>query len=64
VITRVVDEDHSHDGSQVCLLLVIDGETGFIQEILANAALEKIDIELAEVQSVQGCLGLSDRIHY
>jgi hypothetical protein len=49
MVTTVIDEDHAHDGPKIRFLLVIDGEPGLVQEILADTALGKIDIVLAEV---------------
>jgi hypothetical protein len=62
MISRIVDEDNTHDTVQVIWVLTINGNTRFILERLTNSTLEKILIELRKEQGVEWSLTLFEGV--
>jgi hypothetical protein len=62
MVTRVVDEDHTHDTIEVIGVLIVDGDTRFVPEGLTNPTLEKILVKIRKKQRVEGCLTLFEGI--
>jgi hypothetical protein len=48
VITRVVNEDNTHDAVQVIWVLTVNGNARFILERLTDSTLEDILVELGK----------------
>jgi hypothetical protein len=48
VVTRIVDEDDTHEAVQVIGVLAVNGNTSLILEGLTDPTLEKILVELGE----------------
>ena len=60
-VPRVVDVHHAHEGQDVPLVLIVDGDASLVFELLTDRFLNSVCVEFRKEHKTQRGIGLLDR---